>query len=44
MTRVCEFVAEEYKLEELEKVNRVGSDEAEPDKISDEQYKIEKGI
>ena len=43
MTRVCETVAEEFKLEDLEKTARVGSDEADPDRVSDEQFRLERG-
>ena len=42
--RVCDFVTEEYKLVETEKTHKVGSDEAEEEKMTDEQYRIEKGI
>ena len=45
VTKVCDFVSEEFKLVDLEKTHRIGSDEAEAEqKISDEQYKFEKGI
>ena len=36
VTRVSETVAEEYKLFDLEKVSRAGSDEADPNRISEE--------
>lgn len=39
--RVSEAVCKEYKLEEIIKDKRVGSVEANPDMISDEQFKLE---
>ena len=44
VTRVCEAVAEEFKLEDHEKTARVGSDEADPGAVSDEQFRLEKGL
>ena len=44
MTRVCEAVAEEFKLVDPEKTARVGSDEADPGAVSDEQFRLEKGL
>ena len=43
MTRVCEAVAEEFKLADPEKTARVGSDEADPGAVSEEQFRLEQG-
>ena len=42
--RVSEAVCEEFKLSQLEKVSRVGSVENDPDKLSEEQFRIEQKI
>ena len=44
VSRVSEAVCEEFKLEELIKTKRVGSNEANPDMISEEQFRIEQQI
>lgn len=38
---VTDAVTEVFKLEEKEKTARVGSDENDPDQISDAQFKME---
>ena len=44
MARVAEAVREEFKLQPPEKASRVGSDEANPDQVSEEQYRLEQAI
>jgi len=41
VTKVSETICEEYKLMEQEKLSRIGSDEADPDRVTDEQFRIE---
>lgn len=41
---VSAAVCEEFKLSEIHKTKRVGSDEANPDQISEEQFRIEQQI
>ena len=42
--RVSEAVCEEFRLVPVDKVKRVGSEEADPDKMSNEQYLLEQKI
>lgn len=44
VTRVSEQIADEFKLQLQEKLARIGSDEADPDRITDEQFRIEQKI
>lgn len=44
VARVAEAVREEFKLQPPEKASRVGSDEANPDQVSEEQYRLEQAI
>lgn len=42
--KVSESVAEHFKLDELNKVSRVGSDEPDASSVTEEQFKLEQKI
>ena len=44
MKKVSESVAQEFKLEEVVRNPRVGSDETEPDKVTSEQAEIDQKL
>ena len=44
VTKVSESITEEFKLMEMEKTAKIGSNEADPDLITDEQFRIEQKI